>query len=338
MSDYEAIGKEIIAKVDAVEDKYQQEDEAKNLDERRKWNRASALGWAFDCPRHLCLNRLCPEKEVVTPGQRRRFREGKLQESMLKAELRAAGVQFDPDPKPLLEKNYLIKGQADDLMVVAGKPIPTDYKSASGAMYDRIFPINGTDGLIKSPQAWIRHYPTQVLTYNYLYDQPGGFLFFKNKEGGHPVSDKHLIWVARNDKYMAELLAIVAQVNDWVKREDPPAAVWIDSCKSCGFMEHDFKPEERVEKVEAITDEELMALLDRRESNLEAHKQYEADDEEVKRRLKLIDRDKFLIGDYLVQNTKYNKRTHEIPEDIKKQYEVLVTLMRTTIKLTSSGI
>ena len=60
--------------------------------------------------------------------------------------------------------------------------------------------------------------------------------------------------------------------------------------------------------------------------------EYEDLDEKVKVNLKLIDRDRFMVGDYLVSNTKYKKKSFEIPDEVKAQYAKTIDLMRTTIK------
>ena len=328
------IAADIITRVEKVEEDYAAEDEGKQQQESRDWNRASSLGWAFDCPRHLCLLRMCPEKKTASPEMKAKFKEGRLQESMLKAEMRAAGVPLEP-AKALVETNYKIKGQADDILVADGQRLTIDYKSTSSAMFREVSLCETDDDLFKSKHIWVRHYPVQMETYNYLYGMAGGFLIFKNKEGS---PRKHLVWCGQANERMAQVLSTINEVNDRVKKEDPWPAEWKDACKGCGFVDYDFKPEERKDKVEIVNDEALAVMLSRRQELKAMFDEYEELDERVKVSLKLVDRDRFMVGDYIVSNTKYKKSSYEVPEEIRSQYKKTIELMRTTIKYLGDAL
>lgn len=327
------VTKELLQRLEKVQEKFDAESERKNLVENRNFNRASSLGWTQDCLRYLINKRIYPEQEIITPEQKKRMREGHIQERMMREEVQAAGIEVIKTD-PLLWTAYNIKGEVDDQIKLDGDILPLDYKSCSSAVFKEVSRCPDSEGLLKSRFPWIRHYPAQLETYNHLYDHKAGLLLFKNKESG----EKHSILVPKNDAFMSLILDGVVIVNEAVKKREIPPPIWIDSCKRCGYNEACWKPEERGEKeVRRIADEDLEVLLARREILSPLIKEYENIDEQVKENLKLIGGD-FLVGDFKVNNTIYRKKSFEIPEAVKKEYEKIIEITRTSIKFLGGAL
>jgi len=324
---------ELMTKLDSLQKKYEEENQESNLVDTRKYNRASSLGWAFDCQRYLVLKRLYPELEKFTPVQKRRFREGKIQELLMKEEIRAVGIPVEKID-PLVWEKYQIRGEVDDIIQLDGEKYPIDYKSCSAAAFAEVSQASTGQELMKSKYLWIRHYPAQLITYNHLYDKAGGILLFKNKESG----EKHPVYVERNDGIMGQILEVINDVNACVAAAALPAAIWCDACKSCGYAETCWKEEERKEKeIKRIEDQDLELLLKQREDCREEHERYEKLDAQIKDILKNY-HGEFNIGDFKIKVSKYPKIIYEVPDDLKKQYEKVIEITRSTIKYLGGAL
>lgn len=327
------LAKLLTDKLEVVQSKFDAESEKRNLVENRNFNRASALGWTQDCLRYLVMVRLFPEQNVITPEQKKRMREGYIQERMMREEVKASGIEV-VKTEPLLWKDYLIKGEVDEQIKLEGEVLPLDYKSCSSAVYKEVSRCQTSEDLLKSRFLWVRHYPAQLVTYDHLYDRKMGLLLFKNKESG----EKHPVLVPKNDKAMSLILDGVTIVNEAVRKREVPPPIWIDACKSCGYVEACWKPAERVEKeIRRVSDQDLEVLLHQRQEVLEAHNRYEELDEQVKMNLKLIGGE-FQVGDFKCSVTSYKKKSWEVPEEVKKQYEKTIEIVRTNIKYLGGAL
>ena len=293
---------------------------------------ASELGWVSDCPRRLCLMRLCPEKATRRDEKMiARLQEGKKQESLIRADLAYAGVKVIHIPRldwPALK----LTGDLDDLVVVDGEKYPIDYKTASSAMFNKILRLQSKEDLIRSPFIWVRHYPAQLQAYMLLTQTRLSALLFKDKEGGA----MRLMDIELDPAYASSLLDGLRYVNECVAKDDPPKAEKKDVCAGCGFADFDFPEQEGISgEIEVVTDEDWLLRLELYQGLVDSGVQ-----KSVKEFKKLEDeiKDEFrgrtaYVGNHIIQSKSYFSTFLDIPEEEKAKYQKQREQFRTSIKL-----
>lgn len=100
--------------------------------------------------------------------------------------------------------------------------------------------------------------------------------------------------------------------------EAPDACDDISACENCSLA-HICGQCRRV-PADVELDDELDALIDRKQQLAEAKKEYEAVDKEIKARIG--EREKVITGHYLVTRKSFIKKAHTIPESV--QYRVQI--------------
>jgi len=295
---------------------------------------ASQLGWVSDCPRRLCLMRLCPEKAKERDEKMKtRLEEGKKQESLIRADLAYAGLELVHVPRlewPALK----LTGELDDLIVVDGGKYPIDYKTCSSAMFNKISRAQSKEDLIRSPFIWLRHYPAQLQAYMMMTQKRLSALLFKDKEGGA----MRLMDIEFDPPYASSLLDGLRYVNDCVAREDPPKAEKKDACDNCGFADFDFPERERGAvsgKIEIVTDEDWLLRLKDYQQLVDAGvaksaKEFEKLEKEIKEEFRGR---RAYVGSHLIESRGYFQTFYDIPEEEKAKYQKQREQFRTSIKL-----
>lgn len=331
------IGQEIVKKIEAA----QELSEAfRSNAVPRNFNRASDLGWVMDCPRYLCLKRLCPEKETQPDKkQRSRFREGRKQEPLVYADLEAAGFKLTPRGR-LTWDEYKLSGEIDREIEIDGKKLPIDVKTCSSQMFKHIERAQGKDDLLRSSFIWIRHYPAQLQAYMMLLREEPSVLLFKDKESGsyHPID------IELDSLYARILLDGIQEVNQWVAKQDPPAAQMKDACDGCGFFAFDFPETDRSQVmqsgIEIIEDPEWLMKLKEYQDLIDAgvaklSKEMEKIEKEIKE--EFAGR-KAIVGLHLIESKTFTRTTYDIPQDIKDKYKGNAEYFRTSIKLVGDKL
>lgn len=322
----------------------------------KRYNRASKVGWLRDCPRFLVLARLIPEKYEVTKEQRGRFREGRVQEEIMRKDLYLSGVKiigaemdeagnikFPEFGKSFVVKDLELKGEIDDLVDAGTLPHPLvpnetesleavlDYKSVSSPMFHEVKKYDYGPDLRRSRFSWIRHYPDQLLCYMVPNRVPLGLLAFKNKEAGGMPHFVEIEWNAGDFSYIVDGLR---EINDKVKREDvPPALEGSPFCQRCGFSGYCFPEEEGKVAGTAVKvdNDDLLALLADRDALIKAGVPSQAKKlDDLTEKIKAIartlvpDGQKGIIarvGDFKVITEKGSGRTvYNVPQDVKAKY------------------
>jgi len=293
---------------------------------------ASQLGWVSDCPRRLCLMRLCPEKakgrdeKMVT-----RLQEGTKQEILIRKDLKDAGIKLIHIPRlewPALK----LTGDLDDLIVVDGEEYPIDYKTCSSAMFNKISRVQSKEDLIRSPFIWLRHYPAQLQAYMLLTQKRLSALLFKDKEGGA----MRLMDIELDSAYASSLLDGLRYVNECVAKDDPPKAEKKDVCAGCGFADFDFPEQEKTSgKIEVVTDEDWLLRLKEYQQFVDSGvaksaRYFERLEKEIK--------DEFrgrtaYVGNHIIQSKSYFSTFLDIPEEEKAKYQKQREQFRTSINL-----
>jgi CRISPR/Cas system-associated exonuclease Cas4 (RecB family) len=300
---------------------------------------ASQLGWVQDCPRRLCLMRMCPDKaKDFDEKTKARFQEGKKHESLIRADLEGAGIKL-VHPGRLTWPALELTGELDDLVEVGGKQYPIDYKTCSSAMFSKVQRAQSKDDLLRSPFIWIRHYPAQLQAYMLMTQKMPSVLFFKDKESGQ----RHLMDVELDPAYASSLLDGLRYVNECVKKEDPPKAEMKEACEACGFYDFDFPDVERgaaAGQLEVIAEETWLMKLKEYQMMLDqgvakAVKDFEKLDKEIKEEFRGR---RVLVGAHLIESKVYFTTFFDIPADEKMKYQKQREQFRTSIKLVAGAL
>jgi len=293
---------------------------------------ASQLGWVSDCPRRLCLMRLCPEKAKDRDEKMKtRLQEGKKQERIIRADLAMAGVEL-VHPGRLEWPALQLSGELDDLIVVDGEKYPIDYKTCSSAMFTKIQRAQSKEDLIRSPFIWLRHYPAQLQAYMLMTQKRLSALLFKDKEGGA----MRLMDIELDFAYASSLLDGLRYVNDCVAKEDPPKAEKKDACGDCGFADFDFPEQEKLSgEIETVSDETWLLKLKDYQGFVDSGvaksaKEFEKLEKEIK--------DEFrgrraYVGSHIIESKAYFVPYYDVPEQEKLKYQKQREQFRTSIKL-----
>jgi len=335
------IGQEIVKKLEESAQATDTKDQAVNTPPAG-YNRASELGWVYDCPRYLCLRRMYPEKETA-PGTslKRRFREGKKQERLIVEDLTAAGFKLEKLGRLVWDK-YKISGEIDRLIEINGQMIPIEFKSCSSAMFHKVERAQTKEDLIRSPHIWLRHYPVQCQTYMLLTRREPSVLLFKDKEAG----DYYPMDMDLDAAYASVILDGVQYVNDCVEKENPPPAELKEACEGCGFFAYDFPGTEKAQisqaGIEIIDDPDWLMKLQEYQALLNSLTVYqEKGAERLDKKFDKLDKEikeafqgrKVIIGEHLIESKPYQTPTYDIPKEIKEKYKQIQERFRTSIKL-----
>jgi hypothetical protein len=78
-----------------------------------------------------------------------------------------------------------------------------------------------------------------------------------------------------------------------------------------------------------MSDSDLEAKLERREELVEARAEYEDLDKEIKA---AVGGKNLVVGHFIIESKEYERRSAKIPEELKKQFEVVTKYWRVTIE------
>ena len=289
-------------------------------------NRASEAG--HPCVRFLILSRTQADKKVLHDvGLQRIFDEGNLHEDALLREIQAAGFKLVEQQRPFEWPELELTGRIDAKIAVNGSYIPLEIKSCSPNIFPSIKETAPSD-MVKSKYPWVRKYPAQILLYMLMNGSEVGLMVFKNKTTGEKCQ-KIFELDSANMEYAEGVLKKLEAVNAHIKGGTLPPVERCDDCKGCGFSKtvcfpgQDYGP-----GIEILSDAELEEKLIRREQLEGQAKEFEALDKELKNQLKGRSA---VIGSFLVESKECERRTYEVPADVKKQYETVTPYWRTTI-------
>ena len=296
---------------------------------KRGYNRCHNLGWLDICHRNLILSRLKPEEARWDPGLLLRMLEGQKQEGLIRAEMQGAGLTLMPTKnQPMIDKKLNLMGECDDILKdkkVYSEPAVLDYKSASAAMFRRIRQCDDVYALISMKQTWCRGYAWQMQGYHHLYNLNYGQLIFKNKDS----AELHIIETERDKHFIDSIKTGLTEINIAVEKKAIPEAVWIDECRSCEFCQYDFPtvPDD-ADKLERIDDPEIIAMVEEHQELKDVAKRWKQLDKDIK----ALSDSNVRIGNHLLNVSKFNTTTYNVPEEVKIEYKTTVPRTRKTIE------
>lgn len=277
--------------------------------------RASNLG--FPCERYLfLLIKHWDEQKPHDVGLQNIFDLGNTLEAHTIQNIKEAGFEVvTPSVRSWKEevRGGIITGREDiRIKDENGELLPVEIKGISPFEFDK---LNSVDDFLKSKRPYIRGYPAQLFVYMLKFGKEKGFFALTNKLTG----ETKFIEVPFDYDYGDELLNKAERIYAALAANEVPAACDdISVCESCSLAH--ICGECRRVPADVDIDEELDALIDRKQQLSEAKKEYEQIDKEIKQRVG--DREKVITGHYLIERKSFVKKAFTVPESVQWRVQI----------------
>lgn len=275
--------------------------------------RASNLG--HPCERYLyLLIKHWDEQKPHDVGLQSIFNLGNSIEEYTIENIKRAGFEvITPTVRSWKIEKPLITGREDiRIKDENGELLPVEIKGVSPFEFDK---LNTVEDFIKSKRPYIRGYPAQLQTYMLYFGKEKGFFALTNKLTG----ETKFIDMPFDYEYAENLLQKAERIYAALDSDTPPEACEdISVCESCSLAH--ICGECRRVPADIDLDEELDALIDRKNELAAAKKEYEQIDKEIKARVG--ERDKVITGQYLITRSSFVKKAFTVPESV--QYRVTI--------------
>jgi CRISPR/Cas system-associated exonuclease Cas4 (RecB family) len=284
-------------------------------------NRASDLG--HPCVRYHVLNRTKWEEKALHDTRLQLiFDLGKEIEDITIRDMQDAGFKVIEQQRPFTWKEYNITGTVDGKVLIDGEAIPFEVKSCSQFVFDK---LNSVEDMKNGKYGYLRKYPTQLNLYLLMDNKNQGVFIFKNKQTGAYKE----IWMSLDWNLGEEALKRAEAVNMHVAAGTLPDPINEDMwCNECPYA-HICLPEQTGKEVE-IDAGELAAVLDRMEELKPILEEYDELDAQVKKAVE--GREKVLAGNWFITGKWMDRKSYDIPADLKAQYEKITKYWRKTIR------
>ena len=275
--------------------------------------RASSIG--HPCERYLYLMvKHWDEQKPHDVGLQCIFDLGNTLEEHTIKNIKEAGFEvITPTVRSWKIEKPLITGREDiRIKDENGELLPVEIKGISPFEFDK---LNTVDDFMKSKRSYIRGYPAQLQIYMYYFAKEKGFFALTNKLTG----ETKFIEMPFDYEYAESLLQKAERIYKALDEEAPPDACEdISVCEGCSLAH--ICGECRRVPADIDLDEELDALIDRKNELAAAKKEYEQIDKEIKARVG--ERDKVITGQYLITRSSFVKKAFTVPESV--QYRVTI--------------
>lgn len=275
--------------------------------------RASNLG--HPCERYLyLLIKHWDEQKPHDVGLQSIFNLGNSIEEYTIENIKRAGFEvITPTVRSWKIEKPLITGREDiRIKDENGELIPVEIKGISPFEFDK---LNTVDDFKRSKKPYIQGYPAQLQTYMLYFGKEVGFFALTNKLTG----ETKFIEMPFDYEYAESLLQKAERIYKALETEQPPEACDdISVCESCSLA-HVCGECRRI-PTDIDLDEELDALIDRKNELAAAKKEYEQIDKEIKARVG--ERDKVITGQYLITRSSFTKKAFTVPESV--QYRMTI--------------
>jgi CRISPR/Cas system-associated exonuclease Cas4 (RecB family) len=270
----------------------------------QKSNRASECG--HPCERYLVLSRTrWQEKVLHGPDLEFIFQGGRMIEDMARAELRDAGLEITEQQRAFEWPVLQLTGHLDCMVRIDGGVYPLEVKGLAHHSWQQ---INSVQDMLNSPRTWMRKYPAQLTMYLLSANAERGLFYIKSKQSYAPK----VIWLDLDYAYAETICKKLERVNAHVAAGTLPEAIdEPDVCEDCGFLAICL-PEVKGRALEIVDNPRLIELLERREALAAARTEYETVDKELKDALK--DREKLLVGDWLITGKEVQRRGYTVAD------------------------
>jgi len=243
------------------------------------------------------------------------FDLGHVFEAQAMADLREAGIAMLEQQRSFSWPEYKITGSIDGKIIDDGQVYPLEIKSAAPYAFDS---INTIEDMKRHKWHYMRKYPAQLTLYLLMDGKERGLFLFKNKSTGALKE----IWLDLDYEFAESLIAKAETINHHVAEGSLPEAMEYDEgiCTDCGFA-HICMPDRIGKEVEIIDDSELLELLARYDALKPSYKEYEDVDKRISELVK--GREKILVGDWFIEGKWNNRKSYNVPDEIKQQYQMM---------------
>lgn len=273
--------------------------------------RASNLG--HPCERYLyLLIKHWQEQKPHDVGLQNIFDLGNTLEEHTIRNIKEAGFEvITPTVRSWnMDKPYITGREDVRIKDENGELLPVEIKGISPFEFDK---LNTVEDFFKSKKAYIRGYPAQLQVYMLYFGKEKGFFALTNKLTG----ETKFIEMQFDYEYAESLLQKAERIYTALEAETPPEACDdISCCEGCALA-HICGDCRRI-PADIDLDEELDALINRKQELAEAKKEYEAVDKEIKQRVG--EREKVITGQYLIERRSFTKKAFTAPEST--QYRI----------------
>lgn len=273
--------------------------------------RASNLG--HPCERYLyLLIKHWEEQKPHDVGLQNIFDLGNTLEEHTIRNIKEAGFEvITPTQRSWQEtvKGGIITGREDiRIKDENGELLPVEIKGISPFEYDK---LNSVDDFLNSKKSYIQGYPAQLFIYMLHFGKEKGFFALTNKLTGETKFIEVPFDYDLGNKYLDKAERIYKAL---ASNEAPAACDDISYCENCP-LGHICGECRRV-PADIDLDEELDALIDRKNELAAAKSEYEKVDKEIK--AKVGEREKVITGHYLVERKKSIRKAYvkEVPESV----------------------
>lgn len=193
-----------------------------------------------------------------------------------------------------------------------GELLPVEIKGISPFEYDK---LNTVNDFLNSKKSYIQGYPAQLFIYMWKFAKEKGFFALTNKLTG----ETKFIEVPFDYDYGDNMLKKAERIYAALEAETPPDACDdISLCENCSLA-HICGQVRRI-PADIDLDDELDALINRKQELAAAKKEYEQVDAEIK--AKVGEREKVITGEYLIERKSFIKKAFTVPESV--QYRVTI--------------
>lgn len=275
-----------------------------------------------ECDRRMYYELTMPDaQQPPTTELLAKFDRANQRERDLSILLQRAGREADPSFTVVEQQRRAVIDGRNGRPVITGKvdlflkfangiSVPAEIKTYSQYISDR---LKSADDLVENK--YTRSSVYQLLAYLFATAQPIG-LFIIDR-AGMPLLLPLVLFhhLDRCEAFVSQAERVVAAVDAKVP---PPYIDDAEECGRCPFFGSTCNPPLNYPGARVLTDPELEALLDRRESLRRAGEEYERIDRDVKAKLRGVELG--VAGAYAITG-KWSKSSRvELPDDIRKQY------------------
>lgn len=270
--------------------------------------RASSLG--DDCERRLFYERTCPAEMRVAHGPELEaiFQLGNELEKIVFRELEEMGVEIVQRGRDFVDSRLRISAHSDAVLRIHEfpRPLPSEVKGLSPFAVNS---IREWRDIRDHKEPHIRRYYSQLQTYLYFHEEELGLYVLKNK-----VSAAITFLECPLDYVFTEgLLKKAERIQRAVETDNPPdrhAGPW---CERCPFVTVCCPDRNMGPGVHVLDDQELVAMLEKREALKAAAKEYGEIDEQVKAAIKAAPAaPEYLVGAYVIARKEVERRPYQV--------------------------
>jgi CRISPR/Cas system-associated exonuclease Cas4 (RecB family) len=268
--------------------------------------RASSIG--NECERNIFYERTVPADERIphSPELQAIFDLGNDMERIAVRRLEDMGAEIVQRGKDYVDREHEISGHIDAKIRMRGWPraLPAEIKGLNPYTGEGIHTL---EDIRSSRQSWVRKYYDQLQTYLLLDGEELGVFVLFNKSTGWPRFIDCPIDLAYAETLIKKADRIKLAV---VKDEAPPRKLGSD-CKRCPFLTICGPDVDLGKGVQIVDNDEVAALLARRDELEAAAREFTAIDKQVKEALPK-EEGEFLIGDFVISGRRQHRRGYEV--------------------------